>query len=71
MRENKVYNEPPLLSPLLFLHNVYSKRRLLFLCTAEAEQVVTEDSSKNRSSAFSAAESGRFVLTCSCISQQV
>lgn len=40
------------LSPPQFLHNVYSKLRLLYLCTAEAEQVVTKDSSKNRSSAF-------------------
>lgn len=48
----KVYNEPFLLSPQQFLHNVYSKLRLLYLCTAEAEQVVTKDSSKNRSSAF-------------------
>lgn len=62
MRGNKVYNEPFLLSLLQFQHNVYSKLRLLYLCTAEAEQVVTKDSSKNRSSALSAAESGRFVL---------
>lgn len=47
-----LYNEPFLLSPLQFLHNVYSKLRLLYQCTAEAEQVVTKDSSKNRSSAF-------------------
>lgn len=47
-----MYNEPFLLSPLQFLHNVYSKLRLLYLRTAEAEQVVTKDSSKNRSSAF-------------------
>lgn len=52
--KRKAYNKSFLLSALLllFLHNVYSKRRLLYLCTAEAEQVVTKDSSKNRSSAF-------------------
>lgn len=32
------------------------------MCKAEAEQVVTKDSSKNRSRAFSAAASGRFAL---------
>ena len=62
-KENNVYNEPLLLSLLLFLHNVYSEWMLLYFCTAEAEQVVTKDSSKNRSSAFSAAESGRFVFS--------
>lgn len=62
MHRNKVYNEPFLLWPPQFLHNVYSELRLLYLRTAEAGQVVTKDSSKNRSSAFSAAESGRFVL---------
>lgn len=61
-KENKVYNEPLLLSLLPFLHNVYSEWMLLYFCTAEAEQVVTKDS-KNRSSAFSAAESGRFVFS--------
>lgn len=47
-----VHNELFLLSLLQFLHNVYWKVRLLYQCTAEAEQVVTKDSSKNRSSAF-------------------
>ena len=57
-----MYNAPFLLSPLQFLHNVFSKLRLLHLGAAEAEQVVTKDGSKNRSLAFSAAESGRSVL---------
>lgn len=47
------------------------KTRLLYLCTAEAEQAVTKDSSKNRSSAFPRPVSGRFVLPRSRISQQV
>lgn len=41
------------------------KTELLYLGAAEAEQVVTKDGSKNRSLAFSAAESGRSVLPLS------
>lgn len=57
-----MYNKV-LLSPLRLRHNEYLEWRLLYLCTAEAVQGVTKDASKNRSSAFSATESGRFVFS--------
>lgn len=65
-----MYNER-LLSPLLLLHNEYSEWRLLYLYMAEAEQVVTMDASKNRSLAFSATESGRFIFSALEFSPQV